>query len=489
MTTVFAKSGHIVVTLGDDSVIVTPINIPGAAPLCLPADRTKSRQAVVSFLKDHPHAQVTFLLDNLGQDLRVETLPPVGWADRRKLAARRLRHAFPTATLAAYRLSRRDRTLLALMAVHDQNPLHVWLDACAARLPRVALIPSVVEGLAARLAPPGKDWQLILSRDFSGGYRQVVLRKGMAVFARLTPLAAGAEESAAIARDIQASLTYLKRLGLAEAADMAVLLLLDNPDAAVAVRNAVNPGSVLALAPREAAARLNVVLPSESAECPCDALYAALCVCLSWSRFLRSPATRRQWLENVTLTIGRRAATALLVVSLLAVGWQAGGLGTALLALHEQSAALAEAKAKLAQLQHEAGPLTGPLGRLRQAIERKRIFDTSAASPAALLSLVSPCLGEARLLSIDWSASPDGAREEMTVRLSLPPSDSDDGNAVKAAAVAAFNETARQLASCAKGYEAKIIRAPYPNLAGDTVSASETATLPSGEILFTRGAP
>ena len=93
-------SPRFLLTIGDDGAFLLP---EGAdlQPLFAAAGDRHAEDRIMGLLARHAKAPLTLMADTLAQDIRQEVLPRLNWFDRRKLAARRLKLAFPHTRFAA----------------------------------------------------------------------------------------------------------------------------------------------------------------------------------------------------------------------------------------------------------------------------------------------------------------------------------------------------------------------------------------------------
>src|SRR4029078_5646165 len=105
-----------------------------------------------------------------------------------------------------------------------------------------------------------QDWCLLIGRQRCGGFRQIVTYKNELVFTRLTPpLSADASANtvlASISREIEASRSYLVRLGLTTDAPLPAILLLPTHYEDELRKIALPLHEPLLLSPHEAACKL-----------------------------------------------------------------------------------------------------------------------------------------------------------------------------------------------------------------------------------------
>ncbi|MDR3423470.1 MAG: hypothetical protein P4M13_00110 [Alphaproteobacteria bacterium] len=485
---------RIILMIGDDGIVVVPWETSHAQPFFVSAEDHGAAQDVLDFVARNPQARVTLFADNLAQDYRSDELPRLSIFDRAKLIRRRLKQVFPSALLTAHLNFKHSRDRVLMIGLHESNPVFLWADKLRNRLPDIALLPVEGARLAARLMPEAANgWAMLVCRQKSGGFRQIVTYKKDLVFTRLTPLSpadASDDDAEMIARDIQASLDYLTRQGLRDPLDLSVLLLMpDNLHSAVAFEN-LSLKSVRSLSPAAAAKHLSLPFTPEDDACDADIVFAAhLLLAMRPCLTLMLPEARQILRENTVRKFGLRAACAALLLVVLSGMWQAGSLISTLYRAETEAATLAKTRNALAEMQASAAPTTEPLGRMRQALERKRIYAQETPTPwAGLNELTGGALQDSQIVKLDWKKDGDAAPEVLTVTLRMTGSGNADD---RAETVAAFTHAAQNIARAMPDYKVTDTKPPYPALPQEAVQTAEktVATEPVGEISLQRKTP
>ncbi|MGE3623061.1 MAG: hypothetical protein AB7H77_04195 [Bdellovibrionales bacterium] len=496
-----AQKPHIVLVIGDEGAVFAPFNVPGMhAPVYVPAGDRKNIALMVALAARYPRIPVSLLADTLGQDLRHETLPRLGLFDRRKLIRRRLQQAFPNASLAAA-LPGRDRSRVLFAGLQPGGPVHDWIarlsTARQSNPPRTSFLSVECAGILARLLPAASSgWALLMSRQRTGGFRQIVTYNGELVFSRLaSSLPAHArpvEVAMAISRDIQATQSYLTRLGFGERSPMRAVLLVPQALQEALHRAALPLHNPLFTSPHDAARKLGMASTPATDDPYGDWVFA------SWFARNRQPELRllpadlRQVLRAaITQQWGMRAACLAFLVALALTGWNAGDLVTSVLDRQTEIARLEQLEKLLAREQAAAEPVTEPLGRLRQAIERRRIFNAAVSSPRGLLIALNEGLGaNARLTKLEWqNETGEPADEILHIAARLA---ENAGPAGREMTVVQFQKLAQSLALAMPDYEVTVTRFPFPALPGEAltnIAAGDKTADASTEFLIRRSRP
>jgi hypothetical protein len=485
---------RIILMIGDDGVVVVPDRIPAAIPFFVPSENRHSAQEVVEFIARHPRARITLFADNLAQDYRHDTMPRLNFIDRSRLLRRRLKQYFPAARLtASLRLKGRDKNLM--IGLHESNPVFNWAERLRMRLPDIALLP--VEGMpvAGKLMPEAAlGWAMMVSRHKSGGFRQIVTYDGELVFTRLTPLPdTRGGDAEAIDRDIKASLDYLGRHGLRNARELAVLILMPDEIHKSRIFENLPVRSLHSLSPHIAARKLGLAFAPRENDNAGDLLFAATLLDRGRPRLsLMLPETRQNMRTRFIRQAGLALASIALVIALSFAAWQANDFAATLMETRRTEAALEQTGKELAQAQAEAAPVTEPLGRLRQAVERRRIYAQATPTPWQALNELSGGAGdEARIIKLQWKKETDVAPDSLLIGLRMIKKTSDTADNDRADSVAAFSRLSQNIARAMPDYEVAAIEPPYPALPQESVSAEAQgkADAPTGSITLRKKMP
>ena len=479
----------------------------GDQGVCLTGPRTEilwalngdhaANQAVRQRLAAQPHAPVTLLVDSGAQDYRVETLPRLSALDRRQLVRRRLRQAFPAKALVASQ-SRRDGQVL-LAGVNEGGGLSVWRDVLRDRKTDIALLPIEGGAVLQKLRPAARaGWWLLLAPLATGGLRQIVSRDGQLVFTRLTPLPTGDVTSdrmaGAVAGDIRASLGYLARLGLTDSRQLDALLLVPDAWSAACAGLDLPLRSLTGLAPEQAARQLGLPPALITPEGGTDGMFAAA---------QGKPSLRLASADSSSALTGLsvedwsgRLALGAFILALLFVLWPAEQLARMVWRNQQAATQLAVLRHDLADQQAAAAPVTKPLGRLRIALERQKLF-AGEALPWSVLTGLATALGtDAKLVRLELNAGSGTASEEWQLAAQWRPvqpvtSGETAMAATPEAAVSRFRQLARDIGQALPDYAVDLTHLPYPALPQEVVSNAHDAPAATDDtaLLTLRRAP
>ncbi|NTU76611.1 MAG: hypothetical protein HGA90_02170, partial [Alphaproteobacteria bacterium] len=390
-----------------------------------------SAKPVLEALAQTHRAPALVLADTTAQEFRLTELPRLNPWDRKKILARRLHQNFPPPENENSQLTvalplKKNTALLACL--HQGGPVQGWLrrlEAISNPSGEVALLP--LEGAAilrALLPSSAQGWAMLLSWQRTGGFRQIVTRDGQLLFTRLTPApppkASASFITASLSADIQASVEYLKRHGLKSSAELRLAALMPTFLHAPLGSMRFPVQEMAPLTPHQAARNLGLSVGPRPDDPHADLLFAA------WlqGRFrlrasLMSPQ-RRQTQRKALLTKTRLSAAALLwLAAVLLLGVQGHDLARLTLSNRTQTREIADVRQQLQQERRTLLPATEPLTRLRQALERKRLFAEPLLEPWPMLNALGEALSvHARLAKMDWQSGVNGAPpESLTFQL------------------------------------------------------------------------
>jgi hypothetical protein len=483
---------RIILTIGDDGVIAVPVGIPYATPFFTSHDDKLATQGIIEFIDRYPQANITLFVDNLTQDFRIDDLPPLNFIDRKKLIRRRLKQTFPSARLTASLRFRKTPLRVLMIGLHESSPVFAWADRLRTRLPDISLLPVEGARLAFCLMPEAKEgWAMLVGRQKSGGFRQIVTFKKNLVFTRLTPLPPQGfdNEDEIIARDIKASLDYLTRQGLRDPKDLSVLLLAPSGAHDAQAFEGLSLKSIRFLSPAQAARRLALPFAPEDGDVTADILFAAHLISSPRpSLSLMLPETRNVWLTRFVRRWGMRASSVVLIAVIALTLWGTEDFAATLYQTRKEAFRLAKTRHALEREQADAAPLTEPLKRMRQALERRHIYERQAPTPWQGLSELAAGLDRnSKLVKLEWKKEGETAHETFAVTLRM---EDDAVSDDRAETVAAFSHVVQNIIRTMPDYSVAGVKPPYPSLPQESVTtAAKMQEEPLGEILLERKSP
>lgn len=371
-------------------------------------------------------APLVVLVDLLEQSYRREAIPPVNMMDRPKVLNRRLGIAFPSFDIKAAvslgeEVGPRGDLAYLFVALPPSPELETWisfLHGIDNPVSSLGLLPIESAGLAAALnkAVTAEDdapaeWSLLISREWSGGIRQIVVRGDKLAITRLTPSPAGAAGPADIALSISQEMTstlgYLTRLGYT-ASDRLNIVVLGSEAMREVYEEREAPGrTTTVLTPAEAANLLGLAEFADTVEGYGDVLHAA------WAATKRRPT-----LQMSADVLGRRQ-----VQMVAARKWVIGGLATSATVLGVYCALLAadlwelrdgivmgasketRLRSQLADLQRQFDEIPDQPRRIIAALDHHDLLSRQSIEPVPVLAAISDSLDPSiRLNTLRWEA-------------------------------------------------------------------------------------
>jgi hypothetical protein len=392
---------------------------------------------------------------------------------------RRLNAAFPNIDTTAARYlgrttggQRRDKRFL-LAGLADSPALQRWIDwlgACRNPVKPLALLPleavTLATGLSGTLhaAEDLPRWIMLVTRQRTGGFRQVVVHDGEFVFTRLTPAlapdASGDDVARAVEHEFRLSMGYLRRMSFGDNQGLD-LIVIAAPDVGEAMLETDLPEDQLTvMTPDDAAERIGLAGFAElNDEGFGEPLHAAAFGQRRRPAMSLLPPRLKEKRVGALAVAGAYAAIALIV------GYLSFNLSDAY--LEAQDIAEAYDQASIQTLQREA--------RLDAVLDETGAFEVSgpevadtialydrlsaeAPTPLPLLAMVGPSLGPYIVIHrIDWQVAGNGTGRNITLSLTIhiEPAAGD-----MSAAVAVADDFAARLADQFPGLDVRVTDPP-----------------------------
>jgi len=263
-----------IVMIGDDGAILVHIQKGKVVKrLFAQSPETNHTKAFDEILSANPKTPITLLIDVMDQSYIRQTLPPVSSLSVGKIISRRLSKDFAPDDIKGYILLGRDKGgrkdwNYMMVSVANSPMLQKWIAFLVERnnpFKGIGLIPLESQKFLVEIEREanksrGKDtkpleWQVLVSHNKVGGFRQIVLRHGKLVFTRMAqPFGDSLPEVLAgnIEQEMINTFEYLKRMGLQDTIDISVAII-----ASEAIRNSIDvknirSGAYIFLTPFEA---------------------------------------------------------------------------------------------------------------------------------------------------------------------------------------------------------------------------------------------
>lgn len=197
-------------------------------------------------LASSPQSSIVVLFDMMDQSYVRQTLPPVSSFSVGKIITRRLHKDFSPEDIKGYIIIDREKTgrkdwNYLMVSLANNAVLQKWITFVTERpneLKGMGLLPlesqtfmSALEKLLAKdksKNAPSAEWQILVSHNKVGGFRQIVMRGGKLVFTRMAqPFGESLPDVIAgnIEQEMINTLEYLKRLGLQENSSLSITII------------------------------------------------------------------------------------------------------------------------------------------------------------------------------------------------------------------------------------------------------------------------
>jgi hypothetical protein len=518
--------------LGQRRQFVFVVGDEGAV-LCLVRGRDIARRLFAStpaeademraLLESWPRLPVTVMVDVLDISLQRETVPPLPPWQLRLVLRRRMAQAFPgfpyTGAMFAGREDggRRDRIYM-IAGVAASKRFDAWMRFLASlpnRVEDIALLPVEAADIIDRLSRPlggrRSAWRVLVTRERTSGFRQVVCRDGAVAFSRLTGTVDADAPAEAVAAEIEEefrhTVDYVKRLGFAagDGLDLVIVVAEDEKPAVEACT--FNASNLLLLTPFEAAGLLALGRSVTREEGYGDLVHALALVGRGKPRLrLLSEGTAREERSGRARKLGYWAAAALGAVGVLLMLAHAAELYALRQDIVELERQRREATHQVASLENEVAELPAPRARMLAELRSWAALSEDRVDPGPLIGRLGTALADStRLRAVDWRlafpgrSGRSGARSDEAPRRSLEVLVSLELLGVggdRQAAVALGERVVERVRAAYEGFAVATPRLPVSirpdetlRLEGGLDSVDRPTPQAGMEILITRPAP
>ena len=408
----FNTSDAFILLVGDDgALLLPPSNGPNHVSLYAGNYDEDELQIILKEIAASPRTPLILLADTQAQHIRHEELPAVGFFDRRKLAHKRLETTFPTIDYKSCLIQKRS---VISIGIESSGAFQTWLERIEG-LPNpkdiACSLPVESAGILSQLLPQASEgWAMLLSIHTTGGTRQIVTKDGEILFTRITPPVSRSSSAgyiaAAYALEIKTTRAYLARFGL-DAETPLPLVAIVPPDIQETMK--VTPLDVSErkiLTPHEAALALHLPFAPAPTEELAEIIHA---LWLANNGQMKAPLIKgNRKLDSTTMMLRRIGAMLAVLIALMAL-MRLGVLIIDPLQTHKHSLSLEKetrlVQEQLAQSRALFAPETQPLGQLRKAAERQRLFAQEQPPLFSLLdSIGKEIVPLGRITHLDWAA-------------------------------------------------------------------------------------
>jgi hypothetical protein len=508
----FGGGADFVLVVGDEGAVLCEVrgrDIVQRLFAASPAEADEIRRV----LEARPRRPVSLLIDVLDIVIQRETLPALAPWESEAVVRRRMAKAFGGFPFTGGRPigreggERRERIYL-LAGVAPSAGIERWhrfLGSLPNPLDNVALLPIEASTSLARLTQSlgeaRSDWQVLLTRERTGGFRQVICKDGTIVFSRLTrslePDAQADAVAAAIEQEFAQTIDYMKRLGFSSGDGLDLVIMAAETERAALAGLPFDATNLLLLTPYEAAGLLGLgrcVTPDDA--------YSDLVHALAYAQRARprlrlmseamaiAARNERMRRRGYMLAAGLALAGAIMLI-VRAADYYA--VRTNMAETERQRRA---SKSQLMSIESALAEMPGPRDERLAELRSWEALTDQRIDPAAIMTQVGAVLGDdAQLLSFDWQLQfPDRPRQrarrgvqpvqDQPRRLALQMSFALQGvDHDRAAAVALAERLGGRLAESFTDYVVVVTRLPVP------VRPGETLRLESGDEVASSAGP
>jgi hypothetical protein len=225
-------------------------------------------------LEINPTVPLYLLVDVLDQAYIQHTLPPVSALNIGQLVKRRLEKDFADEDIKEARRLYREKDgrkdwNYSFVSVHNAPPFSEWLEvATAANNPfkGIYLLPIESENFIKLLSESREkkkqtEWQILVSHNKVGGFRQIVYKDGKVIFTRIAqPIGGQAPDVTAgnIEQETLNTIEYVRRLGFDDDEKLDIYIIVSRSVKAALETNALRAGKIILLTPDEVAEKIGL---------------------------------------------------------------------------------------------------------------------------------------------------------------------------------------------------------------------------------------
>jgi hypothetical protein len=297
-----SKKTQFILSIGDEGGILT--HTRGGEVLrrlYAPTANYADTKAFIEAFESDPKATISMLVDVMDQSYLQQTLPPVSPLTINNLIKRKMERDFAAEDLkGALRIGREKegrKDWKYLFVTLSRSPqLDAWIDMVLELknpFSGIYLLPVEAESFIRDIhqsihgKPSKKDpglgsgakWQLLVAHTKVGGFRQVVLKNGKLIFARLAqPIGENLPEVIAgnIEQEISVTAEYLKRLGYTDDQGLDVYVITGEAIKAAIDSKSIRATSAAVYSPYDVAQLIGMPEAAEQGDQFADVLMAAV---------------------------------------------------------------------------------------------------------------------------------------------------------------------------------------------------------------------
>lgn len=375
-----------------------------------------------------PNAPLSIIIDMMDQSYVRQTLPPVSSLSVGKIVKRRLDKDFSRDDIKGYlvldreKSGRRDWNYL-MVSLANPPLLQKWIAFAVERtnpfigmgLVPLESQPFIVALSQSLLKDKGKgvqplEWQILVSHNKVGGFRQVVLRNGKLVFTRMAqPIGESSPEVIAgnVEQEMVNTQEYLKRMGLMDPATLSATIIVSQEIKQSLDPKNIKAGEVHLFTPYEAALALSLA----EAAMPEDHFGdVVVCAFIARKRKLMLPLNTPYTNKLKKLSFGIKALRgAAAIIALGLIGWS-GMSGWDMWSSKSDTETLIDQHKKLRielqGIKTQAAALPKQLSAYTDIMTLSKAFNKRRYDPLVFVNTLAGALqGDATVKSYHWTLS------------------------------------------------------------------------------------
>lgn len=431
-----AKSnGKFILNIGDEGGILTYMEGKAVVRrLFAPTPNYSDTKPFIELLQSNPKAPISMLVDVMDQSYVQHSLPPVSPLTINNLIKRKMERDFSDDDLrGALQIGRekdgrKDWKYLFVTLSNSPN-LQSWMELVLEQenhFVGVYMLPVEAEDFIQRMQhavtghKPGKkgkkdelssQWQLLVAHNKVGGFRQVVLKDGKLIFARLAqPIGDNQPEVIAgnIEQEISVTIEYLKRLGYADDQGMDVYIIASEFIKQAVDTNNIHVAAVYPMSPHEAALKLGLDQITEPNDQFADVVLAAAFA--TAKKHLLKLETKEQAKLNMLynslkgVKYGGGLITVAAIVAAIYYASMAPGASSDIDSFEQQTRI---AEQQLADVKEQEKSLPDDLEKVTDLVALHELLNNLGMQPVSALNEFSETRGDkvVMLRELDWKVS------------------------------------------------------------------------------------
>lgn len=401
-----------VVSIGDEGAILTLVD--GGKLLKRAFATSPSSKDFMGMFSSAPKAPIYILVDVVDQAYIQHTLPPVSALNINKLVSRKLEKDFDENDIkAALQIGRekegRKDWQYLFVSVRNIPPVSEWVDAIAnldnpfggiylLPVEGMNLIKDIKKVLRPSIPTQGEvKWDILVSHNRVGGFRQIVFKNGQIVFTRIAqPI--GGQTPDVVAGNIEQetlnTIEYVRRLGYVDEEGLDVYIIASRDVKNVIDVNTIPARSHYILTPFEMAGKLGIQGAAEESDRFGDVVAAVYFAnCKSHIISLHTEYTKQ--IKNLYLLRVIARATAI-IVGVGILGFSANSFTNSVglrSKLSDANDSIIKAEEELRKVKLERSKFGAEADRIKEITDLDRMYSKDNKFPLDFMSTYAGIVG------------------------------------------------------------------------------------------------